>query len=347
MNYFINSNNQNLSIFIWLISLSIMVFTIILIGGLTRLTNSGLSMVDWKPIMGSIPPLTNENWLNMFNAYKNTPEFKIVNKNMTLIDFKYIFWWEWSHRFFARCIGIVLIFPMLYFFIKKKIPKKLLKNLLFLLVLIFIQSIVGWWMVKSGLYDNPYVSPYRLAFHLGNAIIILSILVWSSLNYWTNLNLRYFPNNNFEILFFLILFLLFITIITGAFMAGTHAGKSFNSFPLMNGYFIPEDYFIQDYGFRNFFENTVAINFNHRWLASLTFILIIMLSFYIKISKKFLKQNYLILLVSFFATLQFLLGIFTLISNVNISLASMHQVNSVLLLTSLLLTYHSIKKKGF
>ena len=344
MNYLQKSKNIDFPVFLWLLSLTILIFIIILIGGLTRLTDSGLSMVNWRPIMGIIPPLTNLDWINAFKEYKISPEFIIVNNSMELDDFKFIYWWEWFHRFFARIIGIVLIVPMLFFLIKKRISKKLLISLLILLLFGIFQAVIGWWMVKSGLNENPYVSPYRLAFHLSNAIIILSILFWLTLNIWNNLSLNFLPKNYLEIITFILFFFLITTIISGAFMAGTNAGQSFNTFPLMNGKIIPEDYFLLDNNIRNFFENTVAINFNHRWLASITFIAIILLAFYLYYKKIFIK-NLPIKLIVFFSFFQFLLGIITLLSNVKIIYASMHQMNSVILLISLLYTYHSIKKE--
>ena len=195
---FVNSsltkNQINKPVFIWLLILTIMTFLMILIGGLTRLTESGLSMVDWKPILGTIPPLNKKNWIDAFTSYQKSPEFIIVNKNITLDEFKYIFWWEWFHRFFARCIGIVFILPMLFFFIKKKIKKTLLYSLLILFLFGLFQAIIGWWMVTSGLNDNPYVSPYRLAFHLTNAVIILTVLFWLTLNSYNNIAVNFFPN---------------------------------------------------------------------------------------------------------------------------------------------------------
>ena len=345
MNNAIKVRNRDLGIFIWLLTLTIMIFFIILIGGLTRLTDSGLSMVDWKPIMGALPPLNKIDWLNLFEAYKTSPEFIIVNKSMNLNDFKYIFWWEWFHRFFARFIGVILILPMIFFLIKKRISKRLINNILILILLGSFQAIIGWWMVKSGLNENPYVSPYRLAFHLSNAIIILSIFFWLTLNSWGSSNINFIPKNYLEGITFILYFFLLITIISGAFMAGSNAGQSFNTYPLMNGQLIPDDYFILDNNLRNLFENTIAINFNHRWLATLTFILLIFFAIYLKIKKNILDKDLPIKLIIFFASLQFLLGIVTLLTNVQISFASMHQMNSILLLISLLYTYYSIKKE--
>jgi cytochrome c oxidase assembly protein subunit 15 len=206
------------------------------------------------------------------------------------------------------------------------------------------QAFVGWWMVKSGLSNDPYVSSYRLAFHLTNAVIILSILLWLTLNSWEGSNFKFYPKNYLEIILFLLFFFVFFTIISGAFMSGTNAGKSFNTYPLMNGELIPSDYFLIDNKLRNFFENTVAINFNHRWMATTTFVALIIFSIYLKFFKKIKNQNLGSFLILLFVTFQFFLGVLTLITNVKIVFASLHQINSILLLSSMLYTYHSIKK---
>jgi len=345
MNSINDKKNSNISVFYWLLSLSIMTFLMILIGGLTRLTESGLSMVDWKPIMGTVPPLSHEDWLKVFNDYKESPEFKIVNLYINLSEFKYIFWWEWFHRFFARLLGFAFIIPLIIFIYKKKISKNFFYNLLLLFFFGLFQAVVGWWMVKSGLDQNPYVSSYRLAFHLTNAVIILAILFWLTVNSLYSFKIKFYPNNNIQIFVLILIFLVFITIISGAFMAGSDAGNSFNTYPLMNGYFFPEDYFIEDNFFINLFENTIAINFNHRWLATFTFLIIIAFLIYLYFNNHFKKYKIEVCLILIISSLQFFLGIITLLSNVRISFASMHQINSMLLLCSLLYIYHSIKLK--
>jgi len=345
VNSSLNPINSSKAIFIWLLILTFLTFLMILIGGLTRLTESGLSIVDWKPIMGALPPLNKKSWIEIFNSYQNSPEFLIINKNMTLDEFKYIFWWEWFHRFFARFIGIVFILPMIIFILQNKLSKSLIRNLSVLFLFGFFQALVGWWMVKSGLNHDPYVSSYRLAFHLTNAIIILTILFWLTLNSLNKFTIKFFPNNNKEICIFFTIILLVITIISGAFMAGSNAGHSFNTYPLMNGRLFPDDYFLNNNIFRNFFENTVAINFNHRWIATASFIIIILLTTYLKFLKKIQNKNFEIFLIILFVCLQFLLGVLTLLSNVKIYLASMHQINSMLLLGSLIYIYFSIKKE--
>ena len=344
MNTNLYSLNFNKSVFIWLITLTLMVLAIIIIGGLTRLTGSGLSMADWRPILGTIPPLSDEKWLEVFNVYKQTPEYIYVNKNMEIDGFKFIFWWEWFHRFFARLIGIVFIIPFIYFVFKKILNKNLYFNLSIIFILGFFQALVGWWMVKSGLSDDPYVSPYRLTFHLINAIILFSLLLWSTMNYYYSKNINFFSNlDSDKIYIFISIVIVFITIITGGFMAGSDAGKSFNTYPLMNGKFFPDDYFLEGLGILNLFENTIAINFNHRWLGTISFIYIFSLFLILTFKQSTAKHKIYFFIVLLILSIQFFLGIITLLSNVKISFASMHQTNSIILFAFLLLSYHKIK----
>ena len=337
------TKEKSLGITIWLFSLTLMTFLIIIIGGLTRLTDSGLSMVDWRPLMGIFPPLSDEAWRIVFENYQETPEYKIVNKDMSINEFKFIFWWEWFHRFFARCIGIVFILPFIYFSLKRKISKKLFLTLFLVFLFGIFQAIIGWWMVKSGLSDDPYVSAYRLAFHLTNALIIFAILFWATLNSFSLTIKKNKLNLIIALSFYFGLFLLFVTIISGAFMAGTHAGNSYNTFPLMSGQIIPDGYFINEYRFFNIFENTIAINFNHRWLAVFTFIFIFVTNLYLLLTVKNINLKFALITVIIFISLQFILGIVTLVYNVPILLASMHQTNSVLLLASMLYAYFCFK----
>jgi len=334
--------NNSCGILVWISSLTIMVLLLIIIGGLTRLTNSGLSMVDWKPLMGTIPPLSLHAWTEIFNNYKLTPEFQIVNSNISLDEFKVIFWWEWFHRFFARFIGIVFIVPFIYFFLKKKLSRNLLITMTIVFIFGFFQAIVGWWMVQSGLKDNPYVSTYILAFHLANALIIFSLLFWLSLSQFYGKEKNYYRAKLIKTLFHLSLILIFITIVSGSFMAGTDAGKSFNTFPLMNEKFIPEGYYLIEYGWKNTFENTIAINFNHRWLAIFTFLFISLIIIYLLTSKKDKYNNFSLVLVLIILSLQIFLGILTIVYEVPLSYASLHQTNAVFLLASMLFAYHRL-----
>ena len=343
INYYFNINmNTKNGILFWISSLTVMVLLMIIIGGLTRLTDSGLSIVDWKPLMGTIPPLSHHTWIELFNNYKSSPEFKIVNSKINLEEFKAIFWWEWFHRFFARLIGLVFIFPFIYFIWKKKLSKNLSITMMIVLIFGFFQAIVGWWMVKSGLIDNPYVSAYRLAFHLANALIIFSILFWLSLSLYYGKERIHYRTKLVKNIFHISIILVFITIISGSFMAGNDAGKSFNTFPLMNEQLIPEGYYINEYGWKNIFENTIAINFNHRWLAIFTFLFISSIIIYLLSYKKKEYNNFSLVLVQITLFLQFFLGIITLVYEVPLSYAILHQTNAVLLLASMLFAYYKL-----
>ena len=341
----LNQNYKN-SIMLWLITLTIMVFLIIIIGGLTRLTDSGLSMVDWQPILGTIPPLNNNQWMDVFNDYKLTPEFLYVNKNMTLDEFKYIFWWEWFHRFFARLIGLVFIIPFIYFLIKKNLNSFFYKRFSIIFSLGLFQAVVGWWMVKSGLSDDPFVSPYRLTFHLTNAVIIYALLLWTSVEYYHLKSANFISIRSKNILILISIILVFVTILSGGFMAGSHAGQSFNTYPLMNGKIIPDDIYLEELGFLNMFENTVTINFNHRWIATITFIYTFSFFSYLIFKKVINISNQIIISVLLILTLQFLLGIMALLSNVSIYYGSLHQTNSIALLSILLVAYFKSKITG-
>ena len=336
--------SENFQISLWLVSLMSIILLMIIVGGLTRLTESGLSMVDWRLFMGTIPPLSHGDWLKVFEDYKQYPEYQIKNINMTLSEFKYIFWWEYGHRVLGRLIGIIFIIPFIYFALKKYFSNEELYSYSFLLFLGGAQGIIGWWMVKSGLTENPYVSPYRLTFHLLNALIIFSILLWLAMDYRYSSNISFLSNpKTIEFYILVAVILIFITIATGGFMAGTNSGQSFNTFPLMNGKIIPDDYVIDDLGIYNIFENTVAINFNHRWLSIFVFFYILLVCFrFIKFDNKNVS-SILVYLVLFFLTLQVILGIITLLSNVYLPIASLHQTNSILLLSTLLISYHQIK----
>ena len=338
--------NYHKPLMIWLLLLTIMVFLIVVIGGLTRLTDSGLSMVDWRPLLGTIPPLNQSQWLKVFNDYQQTPEFMYVNKNMTLDEFKYIFWWEWFHRFFARLIGIVFIFPFFYFYFKRYLNSFFYKRFAIIFGLGLVQATVGWWMVKSGLQNDPYVSPYRLTFHLSNAIIIYALLLWTSIEYFHLKSINFVNIKSKKFLILTSIILVFITILSGGFMAGSHAGQSFNTYPLMNGKIIPDDIYLAEMGILNLFENTVTINFNHRWIATLTFVYTFSLFLYLFISKITELQKSIIVLVLLILSLQFFLGVMALLSNVAIQYASLHQTNSLLLLSILLLAYFKSTIKG-
>ena len=325
--------SENFQISLWLVSLMSIILLMIIVGGLTRLTESGLSMVDWRLFMGTIPPLSHGDWLKVFEDYKQYPEYQIKNINMTLSEFKYIFWWEYGHRVLGRLIGIIFIIPFIYFALKKYFSNEELYSYSFLLFLGGAQGIIGWWMVKSGLDVNPYVSHLRLAVHLIIAQIILSLIVYLFLK---RLDIGIYKNNfsshNTFFIFFNII--IFFTVIYGAFMAGLDAGKSFNTWPKMGDNYIPENLiFIEDRLF-GFFDNSVFIHFFHRALAYLSFLTILYMCFkhFKGIENKYQKIHFLIVL--FLVLIQLFIGVFVVLSNVQVSLGSIHQIIGTLLFVS-------------
>ena len=325
--------SENFQISLWLVSLMSIILLMIIVGGLTRLTESGLSMVDWRLFMGTIPPLSHGDWLKVFEDYKQYPEYQIKNINMTLSEFKYIFWWEYGHRVLGRLIGIIFIIPFIYFALKKYFSNEELYSYSFLLFLGGAQGIIGWWMVKSGLDVNPYVSHLRLAVHLIIAQIILSLIAYLFLK---RLDIGIYKNNFSSHKSFFIFFniIIFFTVIYGAFMAGLDAGKSFNTWPKMGDNYIPENLiFIEDRLF-GFFDNSVFIHFFHRALAYLSFLTILYMCFkhFKGIENKYQKIHFLIVL--FLVLIQLFIGVFVVLSNVQVSLGSIHQIIGTLLFVS-------------
>ena len=325
--------SENFQISLWLVSLMSIILLMIIVGGLTRLTESGLSMVDWRLFMGTIPPLSHGDWLKVFEDYKQYPEYQIKNINMTLSEFKYIFWWEYGHRVLGRLIGIIFIIPFIYFALKKYFSNEELFSYSFLLFLGGAQGIIGWWMVKSGLDVNPYVSHLRLAVHLIIAQIILSLIAYLFLK---RLDIGIYKNNfsSHKIFFIFFNIIIFFTVIYGAFMAGLDAGKSFNTWPKMGDNYIPENLiFIEDRLF-GFFDNSVFIHFFHRALAYLSFLTILYMCFkhFKGIENKYQKIHFLIVL--FLVLIQLFIGVFVVLSNVQVSLGSIHQIIGTLLFVS-------------
>ena len=325
--------SENFQISLWLVSLMSIILLMIIVGGLTRLTESGLSMVDWRLFMGTIPPLSHGDWLKVFEDYKQYPEYQIKNINMTLSEFKYIFWWEYGHRVLGRLIGIIFIIPFIYFALKKYFSNEELYSYSFLLFLGGAQGIIGWWMVKSGLDVNPYVSHLRLAVHLIIAQIILSLIAYLFLK---RLDIGIYKNNFSSHKTFFIFFniIIFFTVIYGAFMAGLDAGKSFNTWPKMGDNYIPENLiFIEDRLF-GFIDNSVFIHFFHRALAYLSFLTILYMCFkhFKGIENKYQKIHFLI--VVFLVLIQLFIGVFVVLSNVQVSLGSIHQIIGTLLFVS-------------
>ena len=324
---------------IWLITSLIMIFIMIIVGGLTRLTDSGLSITEWELFKGIMPPLNEKVWIDYFESYKNIPQYQLINFNMSLNEFKIIFYWEYFHRILGRIIGLVFLIPLIYFHFRNKIPKDLLAPLYLVLFLIILQGFIGWYMVQSGLVNDVTVSHYRLSLHLSLALLIISILFWIFLNIIKKTKKKFFLFENKNIIFLFLFLLIFSQIILGAFVSGLDAGKIYQTWPLMGQSYFPTDFTIK--GLNNFFEfnNHSLVQFYHRNLAYFISLYILFLGFFIFIKKlkKLIKPYFLMFI---FIIFQIVLGILTLISDLNIYLASAHQISSVLLLFSALNLYY-------
>ena len=322
----------NPSIIIWLFSGCLLIFIMVIIGGLTRLTGSGLSMVDWNLVKGIIPPLTPYEWQETFNLYKQYPEYQIKNYTLSLSEFKTIFFWEYLHRMIGRLLGLVFIIPFVYFLITKQLNKKLIIRTSILLFLGSTQAFLGWWMVKSGLVDKPDVSHFRLAAHLTTAFITFSYTFWIILT-------LIFPNKKtynkklYKISSYLVVLLL-IQIIYGAFVAGLEAGKIYNTWPKMHDKWVAESVYAITPIWKNFTEGLAGIQFIHRTLAFIVLFLAIYFYWTAKKNKINRRDMYAVNTVSIIVFLQIIFGILALINGVPIWLGSIHQIGAFFLLAS-------------
>ena len=313
----------------WIVTLILLIILMIIVGGLTRLTDSGLSITQWQLFSGILPPLNQADWIYYFNLYKEIPEYKLQNFSMSINDFKIIFWWEWAHRFLGRIIGLAALLPLIYFSFKVEIKKLL--NLYLVFMLICFQGFMGWYMVSSGLVDRVDVSHYRLSVHLLTAFIILSCLVWSFLNFKYNSNKNFFFNKTDTISIKILIILAFLQIVLGAFVSGLDAGKIYQTWPLMNNSFFPNDINFKDYKEFLDFEDRSVVQFIHRNVAYIILFLIIYIGYFIKKTNKiYLYKAYFYLLAFIF--LQIFLGVLALITDLNIIVASMHQISSIILI---------------
>ena len=318
-------NNQ---ISIWLLFMFLIISIMIVVGGLTRLTDSGLSITEWQLFSGLFPPLNNNDWIMYFNLYKEIPEFKLQNFDMTMDEFKIIFWWEWSHRFLGRFIGISFLIPLIYFSLKTKISK--LFNLHIIFLLICIQGFVGWYMVKSGLVENIDVSHFRLSIHLLIAFLILSLILWNYLKLKKINSIRSKLNSSIPLIF---LILVFIQIGIGAFVSGMDAGKIYNSWPLMGETYFPDDNKLYNLFKISALSDPSLMQFVHRNLAYVICIFYIFIFYKIYMNKMFdLYKS--ISAIGFILILQIILGILTIINGAQIYIASMHQISSIFLVSS-------------
>ena len=338
MNTLIKNEIYNRQVTNWLLFCAVLIFFMILLGGVTRLTHSGLSMVEWKPLMGIIPPLTSQDWQDSFDMYKLYPEYQKVNKGMSISEYKYIFMYEYLHRILGRIIGLVFFIPFLLFYFTGRIQKKLTPKLMVMFALGVFQGLLGWYMVKSGLVNIPSVSQYRLTAHLGNAVIIYAYILWVAFGLIGASKKTFLtPISNITNAMrsgaYIITSLLFIMILSGGLVAGTRAGLAYSTFPLMGENFIPPGLYSTAPVWLSAFEDVTTIQFNHRMFAYALFIIIF--SYAINLLRKLnstILRNVLMCMLILLVT-QVCLGIATILMYVPVTFAAAHQSGAIALLT--------------
>ena len=329
----------------WLLFCAAVIFGMILLGGVTRLTNSGLSMVEWKPLVGVIPPLSQEAWMETFEKYKQFPEYQKVNRGMSLDAFKVIFMYEYLHRVLGRLIGVIFFFPMVYFWIKGKLRPGLPPKLVVLFFLGGLQGLLGWYMVKSGLVSNPRVSQYRLTAHLGVAVLIYAYMLWLSLELLLvrrehaigSRLTRAGPLGRYALL---LVGLVYFMILTGGLVAGTRAGLAYPTWPLMGDSFVPPGLYSMTPAWLSVFEDVTTIQFNHRMFAYALVVLIGVFIVRVMRSDHSRSASVAIALLGAATALQVMLGISTLLLQVPVVVAAAHQGGAVLLLSTSIYCAH-------
>lgn len=333
----------------WLVGWAVMLLLIVVIGGVTRLTESGLSITEWAPVTGVFPPLTADAWEEAFAAYQQIPEYQQINRGMTLAEFKRIYFWEYLHRLWARLVGLAIAVPFVWFLVRGGLPRRLTWRLATLLVLTGAQGALGWFMVASGLADRTDVSQYRLAAHLGLALIIYMATVWTAADLLGGTGDRGQRDpldpatEGLRTMAGVLVGIVFLTAVAGAFVAGLDGGHAYNTFPLMGGRLVPGGYSALDPWWRNLFENVAAVQFNHRVLGMLSALGALGLWVAGRGRAIGRRASLLLLLLPLTALVQVTLGIVTLILAVPVGIAALHQAGAVALLTVSLLLYHALR----
>lgn len=328
----------------WLLLMCALVFLMVVLGGVTRLTGSGLSITDWRPVSGILPPMSDQAWEDTFARYRQTPEFRDVNSSMDLGAFKGIFWLEYLHRLLGRIIGLVFLLPFAWFLWRGRIQRNQWPKYALMFVLGGLQGLLGWYMVKSGLIDNPRVSQYRLVAHLLAAIAIYAYMLWVALSLLNPAGGQA-PHPWFRRTVALGV-LVFVTVVSGGFVAGLDAGLVYNTFPMMGAYWIPPDYAVLEPAWRNLFENMAAVQFNHRLLAVMTFCFVVAYWWAARRQALPRRGRTGVTALLHTAVLQVALGISTLVFMVPIPLAAAHQAVALVLLTVVLYLTHALRGPG-
>jgi len=336
------------SIALWLLCCAFLVFVMVVIGGITRLTRSGLSIVEWAPIVGALPPMNDFQWQEAFSKYKQTPEYRLVNFGMTLEAFKGIFWWEYGHRLLGRLIGIAFLVPFLWFLLKRALDRKLAWKLLTLFVLGGLQGAMGWYMVQSGLVDDPRVSHLRLSMHLGLAFLIFACMVWIALDLLYPAAPAHEQEARIRALANLALAtcaLVFVMVLSGGLVAGIRAGYAYNTFPLMNGHLVPPEILMMEPWYRNFTNNMATVQFNHRLIALLLAVVIGMLWWRSRDLPRSSRSRAAATLLLCALALQIVLGIVTLLLRVPVALGAAHQGGAVVVFAAALWLAHCLRRE--
>ncbi|WP_415005750.1 COX15/CtaA family protein [Aestuariivirga sp.] len=315
---------------LWLFAVALLIFAMVIVGGATRLTNSGLSITEWKPLLGAIPPLDEADWQLAFDKYKLIPQARELNSAMTLEEFKFIFWWEWAHRFLGRFIGVAFAVPFLFFAVTGRIAKSQWPKLVALFVLGGLQGALGWYMVASGLETRVDVSQYRLAAHLTLAAAIYAAMLWVALGLG---RARQEPASSVQWAALLLPFLVLLQMAAGGFVAGLDAGLAFNTWPLMDGTLVPNGLFVMTPAWRNFFENAMTVQFDHRLLAYGITLYALLLAL--------VQRTKTAALVAAAVLLQVCLGIWTLLAHVPLHVALTHQGGALAVLAAAVWNLHA------
>jgi cytochrome c oxidase assembly protein subunit 15 len=330
----------------WLLLCCALVFCMIVVGGVTRLTHSGLSITEWQPIVGTLPPLSDADWQSAFDKYRLTPEYREVNKGMSLAAFKGIFWWEYFHRLLGRLIGVVFLLPFVGFALSRKIPEGYAPMLLGIFVLGGLQGAMGWYMVQSGLVDDPRVSQFRLTAHLGLAFVIFGAMFWLALSLLNRRSVERRSAARRSALRFagaLVALVLFM-VLTGGLVAGIRAGFAYNTFPLMNGAWIPPELFMLEPWWKNFFWNMATVQFDHRLVAYALAVAVCLLWWKVRrVDDAPRRARRAVLLLTAMLAVQIGLGIATLLLVVPLHLAATHQAGAVLVFAAALNVAHSLR----
>lgn len=324
----------------WLLACCALVFAMVVVGGITRLTHSGLSIVEWQPIVGTIPPLSDADWQETFRKYQQTPEFKQVNPDMTLSGFKRIFWWEYVHRLLGRLIGAAFLLPFLWFAFRREIPRDLGWKLAGVFALGGLQGALGWYMVRSGLVDDPRVSQYRLTAHLGLALLIYATMLWIALDL---LYRRMVSPPGLRRFSAALAALVFVMALSGGLVAGIRAGLAYNTFPLMDGHLVPPEILSIEPWYLNFFSNMATVQFDHRLIAWLLAFLAPW--FWLRVRRAAAPPRARLGADLFLVTLalQIALGIATVLNAAPLTLAAAHQAGALLVFTAALYTAQALR----